>query len=210
MEKSKNKNFIYPQLIGFKPIEWLCKYRKINVYLVWLFYLPVIIIALIYSLIFVKYAYGFIFLIFLSGIFTWTLVEYFLHRFVLHFVSETSIIKKVHNFIHGAHHVVPKDLQFFTASPFVTFPIALIFWFLFYQIFGNQLVWSFYAGFGLGYLLYEYVHYAIHKYPQPPYPFLKKLWINHLKHHYKCPDKRFGVTNTFWDYVFMSNEHTKK
>ncbi|MDT7942479.1 MAG: sterol desaturase family protein [Bacteroidota bacterium] len=54
--------------------------------------------------------------------------------------------------------------------------------------------------------MYEYTHYAIHKYPQPPHPLLKGLWQNHYLHHYRMPEKRFGVTTTLWDRVFGTYE----
>jgi sterol desaturase/sphingolipid hydroxylase (fatty acid hydroxylase superfamily) len=62
---------------------------------------------------------------------------------------------------------------------------------------------AFAPGFLLGYVTYAFVHYAIHAY-QPPKNFLKWLWIYHSIHHYKHPDKYFGVSSPFWDLVFGS------
>src|SRR5690606_38794719 len=67
----------------------------------------------------------------------------------------------------------------------------------------------FFPGCLLGYLLYVSAHYAIHAFPPPRG--LKALWRNHHLHHYKYPEKGFGVSSTFWDIVFRTvpeNEHT--
>jgi sterol desaturase/sphingolipid hydroxylase (fatty acid hydroxylase superfamily) len=75
---------------------------------------------------------------------------------------------------------------------------GLIFW-----IFGHSsLTWVFFPGFFLGYLLYSFMHYAIHRYKPPEK--LKKLWLHHQLHHYQSPDRAFGVSNTIWDRIFRT------
>jgi len=44
-------------------------------------------------------------------------------------------------------------------------------------------------------------HYSIHHFDLRS-NYLKMLRKNHMQHHWKTPDKRFGVTNIFWDLVF--------
>ncbi|MGQ9863220.1 MAG: sterol desaturase family protein [Bacteroidia bacterium] len=159
----KGTDFRYPRIFFRQPWEWFSRYRKHNTLLAWIFY-GVIIAGM------VGYAYhlgqsvlhigGLV----VGGLFTWTFAEYLLHRFLLHWVDQRPWVKRWHNFIHGAHHDVPKDLRFVTASVFVTLPVALVFLGVFWLILG-QGCWGFFSGFGLGYLLYEYTHYAIHKYP---------------------------------------------
>jgi sterol desaturase/sphingolipid hydroxylase (fatty acid hydroxylase superfamily) len=58
----------------------------------------------------------------------------------------------------------------------------------------------FFAGFISGYLVYVSLHYAIHAYAPPK--LLKTLWRNHHLHHYKYPDKAFGVSSMLWDKLF--------
>lgn len=58
----------------------------------------------------------------------------------------------------------------------------------------------FFPGFVTGYLMYVSMHYAIHAYAPPS--FLKVLWRNHQLHHYKYPDKAFGVSSVLWHKVF--------
>lgn len=47
--------------------------------------------------------------LFLGGIFTWTLAEYILHRFVFHWTNDTRWGKRVHFLLHGVHHEFPSD-----------------------------------------------------------------------------------------------------
>jgi sterol desaturase/sphingolipid hydroxylase (fatty acid hydroxylase superfamily) len=65
----------------------------------------------------------------------------------------------------------------------------------------GQMVYMFFPGFLIGYLMYGSMHYAIHAW-HPPFRFLKPLWRNHHLHHYKSDDKGFGVSSSFWDRVF--------
>jgi sterol desaturase/sphingolipid hydroxylase (fatty acid hydroxylase superfamily) len=58
----------------------------------------------------------------------------------------------------------------------------------------------FFPGFITGYLIYVSMHFAIHAYAPPKY--LKILWRNHHLHHYKYPDKAFGVSLMLWDKLF--------
>ncbi|MCX8111956.1 MAG: sterol desaturase family protein [Bacteroidia bacterium] len=204
--KPRKDRFSYPQVFFKQPWEWLSRYRDINTYVVMVFYGLISTGMLIYAWLGQGLSGWVMGALFLGGLLTWTLAEYILHRFVLHYVEDSPIIQRWHNFMHGAHHDVPRDLRFVTASPFITLPIALLFWGLFWLLLGWTWVWAFYAGFGIGYVLYEYVHYAIHRYPHPPFPFLRGLWQNHNLHHFKAPEKRFGVTTTLWDRIFGTYE----
>ncbi len=90
--------------------------------------------------------------------------------------------------------------------PVVSIPLAALFYGLFTLILGALLgiphwITPMVAGFGLGYLTYDLIHYATHhfKMTSPVARFLKRY---HLKHHYKTPDMRFGVSSPLWDMVF--------
>lgn len=204
--KPRKSGFTYPQVFWKQPWEWLSRYRDTNTYLAMGFYGGLSVAMFAYATLKQGLPLWQAGLLLLAGILTWTLTEYLLHRFVLHYVEDHPVIQRWHNFMHGAHHDIPRDLRFVTASPFITLPIAVLFWLLFWAILGWQWVWAFYAGFGIGYSLYEYVHFAIHKYPHPPFSFLRGLWQNHNLHHFKTPEKRFGVTTTLWDRVFGTYE----
>ncbi len=79
--------------------------------------------------------------------------------------------------------------------------IAFIFIFLsaFLLVLGK---YAFYFVPGLlnGYLLYSFIHWAIHKFQPPKY--FAALWRHHNMHHYRYPDKAFGVSSCIkksWD-----------
>jgi sterol desaturase/sphingolipid hydroxylase (fatty acid hydroxylase superfamily) len=200
MEETLTKKEEQPVLYSTQPFEWLSRYREINTMLIWIMY-GMVVAAFIYLTVQKGMVWWLAALLFIAGAVTWTISEYILHRYALHFVRDSELSKRWHHFVHGKHHDIPRDLTFVTASPFVTIGPGLLFFAAFFLILGNTYIWPFYAGFGFGYMLYELTHHAIHKISKPPKP-LRNLWQNHLLHHYQTPEKRFGVTNTFWDKIF--------
>jgi 4-hydroxysphinganine ceramide fatty acyl 2-hydroxylase len=51
-------------------------------------------------------------LIFFIGVFSFTLVEYILHRFVFHserWLPNNRIVRYLHYTLHGIHHMLPND-----------------------------------------------------------------------------------------------------
>jgi sterol desaturase/sphingolipid hydroxylase (fatty acid hydroxylase superfamily) len=146
-------------------------------------------------------------LLFALGIFTWTLAEYLIHRYVFHWTSKNRIFRIIHYVLHGHHHENPTDRNHLFMPPI---PVVLISFFLFtsfYFFIGNY-AFYFFPGFELGYLIYSMIHYSVHLKPFTQ-GIMKKLWIHHGKHHYENSSCRYGVSNTFWDRVFrtLSNEN---
>ena len=151
---------------------------------------------------------GFILVAFLFGLFLWTLAEYLLHRFVFHYHPKTETQKKIFFLFHGVHHAQPQCKTRLVMPPVVSIPLALLFYGLFHLIFGVILGGSYwvgplFSGFILGYLAYDLTHYATHHFPMR-----KGIWKwlkrHHMRHHYKSPDLRFGVSSPLWDYVFKT------
>jgi 4-hydroxysphinganine ceramide fatty acyl 2-hydroxylase len=142
--------------------------------------------------------------IFVFALFFWTLAEYILHRYLFHWISESKLIQRFHFIMHGSHHLFPKDTDRILMPPVPGIIMATILFgifFLIFSIIGIPLyTWAFFPGFFLGYLLYSFLHRATHV-NKPPKKF-KFLWKHHSLHHYKYPDKAFGVSTTFWDKVF--------
>jgi len=77
--------------------------------------------------------------------------------------------------------------------------VACLIFSVMYLIMGWKAL-SFFPGFLFGYIVYGSMHFAIHTFPPPRY--LKALWRNHHLHHYKVPEKGFGVSSVLWDVVF--------
>ncbi len=142
--------------------------------------------------------------LFTVGLFFWTFAEYMLHRYVFHWVTEAKWSQRFHFIMHGSHHQYPRDKERLLMPPVPGILMGSILFGLFYVVFwvfgAPKLTFGFFPGFFTGYLLYSFVHRATHV-MRPPKRF-KKLWMHHSLHHYRYPDKAFGVSNTLWDRVF--------
>jgi len=144
---------------------------------------------------------------FFLGALVWTLMEYFIHRYIFHMRTQSEQRVKLQYTLHGVHHEFPKDKERLAMPPVVSITIATLLLFFFRMILGD-LVFSFLPGFLVGYASYLSVHYMIHSF-QPPRNFLKILWVNHSIHHYKNGEIVFGVSSPLWDYVFGTMNHSK-
>ncbi len=58
-----------------------------------------------------------------------------------------------------------------------------------------------FAGLTAGYLWYDLTHYAVH-HLRPRTALGEMQRRNHMIHHFKRPDRLFGVTTPLWDLVF--------
>ena len=138
-----------------------------------------------------------------AGLFFWTFAEYFLHRFVFHFHPHGVIQERIAFLIHGIHHDDPEDARRLLMPPVAAIAIASVFYVMFYAAFGTVYCNPFFGGFIIGYLLYDYTHFAVH-FARPRSKLMKKLKHNHMQHHFVSPELRYGVSNTFWDHVFKT------
>jgi len=140
--------------------------------------------------------------VFIIGFLLFTLIEYFVHRYVFHMHTDTRAKEKIQYAFHGVHHEYPKDKERLAMPPIASAILATVFYFSFRAMMGD-FVYAFLPGFVLGYTSYLFVHYAVHAY-QPPKNFLKILWVNHGIHHYKDHDRAFGVSSPLWDFIFRT------
>lgn len=134
------------------------------------------------------------------GTATWTLVEYLMHRFLFHWVNESRFLRRFHYVIHGVHHSYPKDEGRLFMPPAPGLVFGTLFFILAYIAMGSH-AFAFFPGMVLGWLLYVYTHFAIHRFKRPR-NFLGYIWDHHNKHHFKHDDKAFGVSTPLWDWVF--------
>ena len=148
---------------------------------------------------------------FAIGLLIWPLVEYLLHRFVFHFSPKnpSERMKRVLFLMHGVHHAQPREKSRLVMPPVVSIPLAAIFFGLFMGLVGGLLklpnyVDSIFAGFILGYVIYDMTHYALHHFSFKGEYFVK-LRRHHMAHHFKTHNQRFGVSTWFWDDVFRTN-----
>ena len=141
-------------------------------------------------------------LLFFGGFLFFTLVEYLMHRYLYHIPATTEKRKKLAYTMHGVHHEYPKDKSRLAMPPVLSLLIATILFILYRAMLGD-LVFGFLAGFLIGYAAYLAIHYSVHAF-RVPKNFLKILWHHHSIHHYREPDRAFGVSSPFWDLVFRT------
>ncbi len=144
-----------------------------------------------------NYVLGFRLSLFFTGWFTWTFIEYMLHRFRSHGKHEG--VKSDHFNRHQNHHQHPTDIR-------VTFTQRVSMFLISILLFTGGLYINssilFAAGLFTGFFCFCQVHYFLHQ------PWVKKvfpvLWKFHLVHHCKQPNSCFGVTITWWDRIFKT------
>ena len=122
---------------------------------------------------------------FLLGMLLWTFAEYTLHRYVFHYQPRNPWQEKIVFLFHGIHHLQPQCKTRLVMPPAVSVPM----------------IGPTFSGFITGYLIYDMTHYATHHLPMRHgiWKFLKR---HHMQHHYRTPDRRFGVSSPLWDLVF--------
>jgi sterol desaturase/sphingolipid hydroxylase (fatty acid hydroxylase superfamily) len=169
-----------------------------------IFTLHLLLISLIYSygLKSLELKFSYQIYLFISGLITWTLAEYLIHRFVFHWTSQRKFLKVVHYALHGHHHDNPTDKNHLFMPPIPVVLLVILLFSFFFMLMG-RVAYFFFPGFEMGYLIYSMIHYSVHLKPYSK-GIMKKLWIHHGKHHYENSSARYGVSNTFWDYIFQT------
>lgn len=147
-------------------------------------------------------------LLFFAGLLLFTLFEYLMHRYVYHMRAHNHVVDDLKYKMHGMHHDYPKDKMRLAMPPILSLALA-VFFFILYRALMGEYVFGFLAGFLMGYTLYLGVHYSVHIFKVPD-NFLKTLWHHHAIHHYRQPDRAFGVSSPLWDYVFGTMPKLRK
>jgi sterol desaturase/sphingolipid hydroxylase (fatty acid hydroxylase superfamily) len=144
-----------------------------------------------------------------GGYALWTLFEYWLHRLVFHFEPEDGFGARLHWIIHGVHHDHPNDPMRLVMPPAVSLPLGGGVFGLLYLIFGARYAPGLGAGFFLGYLVYDMMHYYLHHF-RPHGRVGRMLRERHMRHHFQDDTRGFGISAPYWDEVFKtsSRAHT--
>jgi len=140
---------------------------------------------------------------FAIGMGAWTLLEYVLHRWVLHRVPFIAPM-------HAEHHRSPRAL---IGTP--TWLTLVMLWSIFFL--PTRWVCSFTAASGLtagamtGFFWYGVLHHVAHH----GRPRLLARWMSacvrrHLRHHYSKRPVNFGFTTALWDHLFGTAERARK
>jgi sterol desaturase/sphingolipid hydroxylase (fatty acid hydroxylase superfamily) len=148
------------------------------------------------------------FLLVLAGLLFWTITEYTLHRYVFHYEPKSTWGQRLHFMMHGVHHDFPNDTKRLVMPPSVSVPLAILFLGLFALLLPGYAVAPFFAGFIIGYILYDEIHYATHHWPMKG-KILLAVKHHHVLHHYHDPERGYGVSSPLWDYVFRTVDPTE-
>ena len=127
------------------------------------------------------------------GFVCWTLLEYALHRFVLHGLEPFTQW-------HAQHHLRPHAL---IGTPTVL-SLSLILVFIFLPALFIENVWlsaGLTLGVLIGYAVYSVTHHALHHW-RAHTRWLKRRKQLHAIHHHARSACAFGVITSFWDRVF--------
>ena len=140
---------------------------------------------------------------FVFGLFVFTLVEYAIHRWLLH--DPRSVLYQAHE----AHHLDPEKPSafLFPASFLVLMPI----WLVLTDVLHIPGASFFLCGFSAGYFYYGLLHHFEHttRINQIPFRWLQGRWAAHSVHH-KLDQSNYGVMTSFWDYVFKTDQNRVK
>jgi sterol desaturase/sphingolipid hydroxylase (fatty acid hydroxylase superfamily) len=139
----------------------------------------------------------------LLGLASFSLIEYVVHRWLLHDRRSALFC------LHDAHHNHPEKTSafLFPASIVLLMPVwGLLTW-------GLHIAEASYFLMGVsgGYLYFDTLHHVEHttRINQIPFRWLKKRWAYHSVHH-RIDQSNFGVTTSFWDYVFGTHQQQMK
>tara|TARA_Y100000590_G_scaffold352810_2_gene405551 strand:- start:9944 stop:10570 length:627 start_codon:yes stop_codon:yes gene_type:complete len=167
------------------------------------FFGPVVLYFLYRSFVFEDKSLGEVLLWGGAGLFFWTFAEYFLHRFLFHFKPLGPISERLLFILHEVHHEDPNDPTRLVMPPIPAVLLATAFYSLFFAVLGPERVSPFFAFFIIGYLCYDYIHYATHHFRMKG-RIGKYLKQQHMLHHFAAPNKKYGVSNPLWDFVFRT------
>lgn len=135
-----------------------------------------------------------------AGITGYSLLEYGLHRFVLHRIPPFSRM-------HDLHHANPTA---FVGTPtWMTVAFAGGVFLALWAAAGWFTACGLTFGLILGYLWYGFVHHAVHQWPARRGSFFYHAKRRHNQHHYARQSCNFGVTTAIWDRIFGSERQQR-
>lgn len=203
---SASKNFVSLkdetiQMFQNPFLEWCSRIHWTYPLIIWV---PVLIASLTYAIINFDLAISTIILFFIIGLFSWTLIEYIMHRFVFHYHPTSAFGQRLHFLMHGVHHDYPNDSKRLVMPPLMSFILAIPFFLCFYYgLDQGAKSFSSFAGVVFGYLCYDMIHYAVH-HAKWQNSYFEKIKKHHMAHHFVHPDAGFGVSSLIWDVVFRT------
>ena len=131
--------------------------------------------------------------LFFTGWLTSTYGEYLIHRYWMH-DNNKSRKNDLNHMYHHSHptEIAISNIQRFLLGAATVVVIVIAIWLHNY--------FTLAAGFLCGFPIYSFMHFLLHQ--KPTQKIFKKLVQFHIYHHCKYPDTCFGITVTWWDYIF--------
>ena len=164
-------------------------------------YTPVVVACLYFAV--ARYSMGaaLILGLLVAGYVAWTLMEYWLHRTIFHLRLPGPLGERLHFLMHGVHHDYPHDHTRLVMPPAISVTLAVLVFGLLYVVVGLELMLPFFAGIVTGYIGYDTLHWYTHA-GKPKSRLLRYLRREHLIHHFKENETRYGVSCPWWDHAF--------
>jgi sterol desaturase/sphingolipid hydroxylase (fatty acid hydroxylase superfamily) len=128
------------------------------------------------------------------GLLTWTIVEYGVHRFVLHSLKSVARLHELHHATPSAYVGTPTWLSLLSFGLGGFIPLLILF--------GREVASGATMGLMFGYLWYLLIHDVVHRRHPRRGSLLYRAKIHHARHHYAKVPGNFGVTSSFWDRFF--------
>ncbi|NXG68881.1 FA2H hydroxylase, partial [Baryphthengus martii] len=144
--------------------------------------------------------------IFLLGMFLWSLLEYLIHRFVFHMKPPASnyYLITLHFLLHGQHHKSPFDRSRLVFPPVPASLVIGFFYGVLQLMLPEVLGLTVFIGGLCGYIVYDMMHYYLHYGSPKKGTYLYGLKAYHVKHHFEHQKSGFGITTRFWDHPFRT------
>jgi len=139
----------------------------------------------------------------LCGMAVFTLVEYSIHRWLLH-DPRSSLFH-----LHEAHHNHPENPSAFLFPTSII--VLMLVWLFLTHVLHMHSASFFLSGLSAGYCYFGVLHHVEHstRINQIPFRWLQKRWAAHSVHHH-IEENNFGVITSFWDYVFGTHQKQRK
>ena len=140
------------------------------------------------------------------GVFTWSLLEYVLHRYVFHIQIplRNPRLREIVNASHLAHHASPRNPAKVLVHPLYGLVVSSLLYGVVYGLLRNSFsAAGVLVGVWAGFLYYEAVHYRVH-FSLSGSGFIARQRRAHFYHHFTNNRVCFGVTSPVWDYVFKT------
>ncbi|PFH36354.1 cytochrome b5 family heme/steroid binding domain-containing protein [Besnoitia besnoiti] len=192
-------------VLPLMPYAWMEPFSKTQWWVVPLVWLPVVFFMICENLKIYSPVACAAYVLF--GLFAWTFVEYFLHRFVFHFpehwLPDNRPVRVVHFLLHAVHHFLPLDPLRLVVPPALFVVLSVFVYGLVSLVVPAWLIRAAWPGGMLGYVGYDMIHYSTHHFAVlERFSHIREMKNYHMRHHYRYPLLGFGVSSKLWDHVF--------